>query len=252
MDLIRRPEVPDRASISDEEINELAESIRERGLLVPIQVNRRDSGYEIVFGDRRYLACKKLGLKRIRCIVKDYDQKEMIIDRAIENVARRNLSDIEEARAFIRLHDVGGLSWEEIGRRVGYTGGSVKRKTALLTMDMSIQESIHEKKISVGVAEAIMRCPDVAHREYLLSLAIEHGVTVTVMRMWVDDFLSSLRKSEGDVSEGGGPRFPGVAEPVFRACQLCRGPVEIGKMMRIECCEECGRAIIDVIKSGGR
>jgi hypothetical protein len=117
----------------------------------------------------------------------------------------------------------------------------------LLSMAEEIQQAIHARKVSIGVAEEITRCSDRAHREYLLELAIEHGVTVLVMRQWIDDWRRSLSVNKDDVAGGGGVMFPGAATPVYRACQLCKGAVDINSMVRIECCKECGAAVMEMV-----
>ncbi|GAI89218.1 unnamed protein product, partial [marine sediment metagenome] len=101
LDLIDRPRDPDRIEIGRVEVSELAASIKERGLLQPITVAERNGRYEIVYGDRRFLAYQELGLDEIACVVRKYDEGEIAVDRAVENLQRVNLTVLEEARSFL-------------------------------------------------------------------------------------------------------------------------------------------------------
>lgn len=251
LELIDRPAVSDRLEITEEEIDEMAESIKQRTQLSAIQVNEGNGRFEIVFGDRRFLAIKKLGWPTIKAVVRKYSKEDVIIDRATENLGRKNLSVIEEARSCLRLHDAAGLSWDQIGKRVGVSGGVIKRRVALLKMEDRIIDAVHKGQIGYGIAEELGRCADDAHRRYLLDLAIEHGVTVAIMRGWVNEWIQAQSRSTVDIGGTGGVRFPGTSEAIYRACQLCRGPVDINKMVRIECCEECGQAIMKIVRGEG-
>ena len=251
LDLIDRPQRISRFDIPDDEISELTESIRERGLLQSITVAERDGRYEIVFGDRRFLACKKLGLENIRCVVRKYSNMDVAIDRATENNQRANLSPLEEAAEYFNLHEGHGMSWDQIGKMLGKSGGLILRRVKVLKMDERIQRALHEKKISLGVAEELHRCPDPTQMVYLLEMCIDHGVTVTVVRGWVNDVVNAVRRKASDI-EGTGPELE-VYEPqtLFRACSLCQGPIDIMKMRRIEACPSCHDAIMKIVREGG-
>ena len=251
LDLIDRPQRVSRFDIPDDEISELAESIRERGLLQAITVAEREGRYEIVFGDRRFLACKKLGHESMRCVVRKYADVDVAIDRATENKQRANLSPLEEASEYQNLHEKHGMSWDQIGKMLGLSGGFVLRRVKVLKMDERVQRALHEKKINLGVAEELHRCPDPTQMVYLLEMCVEHGVTVAVVRGWVNDVVSNIRRQASDIEEGRGE--PEVYEPqkLFRACSLCQDPVDIMKMRRIEACPSCHDAILKILKEGG-
>jgi len=251
MELIDRPRRVSRFDILETEIDELAESIRERGLLQAITVAERDGRFEVVFGDRRYLAHKKLGLEKIRAVVREYSDKDIAIDRATENGQRANLSPLEEASEYSNLHEAHGMSYEQIGRPLGKSGGVIKRLIMLLSMDERIQKALHEKKISMGVAEELHRCPDLAHSLYLLEMCVEHGVTVAVARGWVNDYVSQARRRATDVGGGGGDYPVYETQPIFRACALCKGPVDLMKLKHLETCPECFDAILKIVREGG-
>ena len=251
LDLIDRPQRVSRFDIPEDEIAELAESIRERGLLQAITVADRDGRYEIVFGDRRFLACKKLDLEKIRCVVRKYADVDVAIDRATENNQRANLSPLEEAAEYFNLHEKHGMTWDQIGKMLGKAGGSIMRRVKVLKMDERIQRALHDKKITLGVAEELHRCPDQTQMVYLLEMCVEHGVTVMVARGWVDDVVSNIRRQVADIESGRGELEVYEPQKLFRACSLCQDPVDIMKMRRIEACPSCHDAIIKILREGG-
>jgi len=251
IELIDRPKRVSRFDIPDDEIDELAESIRERGLLQAITVAERDGRFEVVFGDRRFLACKKLGFASIRGAVRKYSELDIAIDRATENGQRANLSPLEEAAEYVNIHETHGLTWEQIGKMLGKSGGLIVRRVRVLKMHDKIQKAIHEKKISLGVAEELHRCPDQTHALYLLEMCVDHGVTVAVVRDWVNDFVSAVRRGASDVEGGGGEFSVYEGQPIFRACALCRGPVDLMKIKHLETCPECFEAILKIVREGG-
>jgi len=249
--LIDRPRRVSRFDIPEAEISELAESIRERGLLQAITVADRDGRFEVVFGDRRFLAHKKLGLEKIRAVVREYSDKDIAIDRATENGQRADLSPLEAAAEYVNMHEAHNMSWDQIGKPLGKSGGVVKRLAMILSMDERIQKAIHEKKISMGVAEELHRCPDLTHSLYLLEMCVEHGVTVAVARGWVNDYVGQARRRASDIEGGGDDRPVYEMQPIFRACALCKGPVDLMKIKHLEACPECFDAILKIVREGG-
>lgn len=245
MELIDRPKRVSRFDIPDEEIEELARSIKERGLLQSIRVSEKDGRYEIVFGDRRYLAHEKLGLTEIRAVIKEYNARDVALDRVTENSQRKNLSPIEEASEYVNLVEAHNMEYEEIGKMLGITGGVVKRRVLLLSCSEDIQRALHNGKICIGVAEELMRCPDGTHKEYLLEMCVEHGVTVALARKWVNDRLDEIRREESDVERGGGSLGAPGTNPTYVACQLCKEPMEISSAQTIRPCPTCFLTIVE-------
>ena len=248
LELIDRPRDPDRMDIGKNEVSELADSIKERGLLQPITVAERDGRYEIVYGDRRFLAHQELGLAKIACVVRQYDDSEIAVDRAVENLQRVDLTVLEEAKVYQRMMDKGGLDDGKIGKLVGKSGGMVKRKRYLLRMPGSFQEQMHSGGVSPSVAECLMGVGDATHRDYLLEMAVEHGVTLIVARGWVDDWKRSQREIE--TVEGRGMRDVAVYEekPIYIPCDICGGPENLKDIKRLSTCKACFKIILKSLR----
>ena len=250
--LIDRPTEVARMEITREEINELAESISEQGLLLPIGLNISGNRYEVVHGDRRLLAVRQLGQKTIMARVVELSKKEVALARATENLQRKNLTPVEEAKQYFGMHKELKLSLEEIGKKIGKSPGIVKRRMDVLRMPESFQIALHAKKIGLGVAEELWSCSDAAHREYLLEMAIEHGVTTNVARMWVLDFNKQQRAKASGTGEGGGVGSVMENDPIYRSCDLCKEPVDLSKVKELRMCEPCFNAIVEIIRGGGK
>jgi len=248
LDLIDRPDDIVRMEIDDVELKELADSISERGLMQPIGVTPRGDRYLIVFGDRRYLAHELLKRKEIMCRIEDVEDTQVVIDRAMENIQRVNLTPFEEGHIYAGLKEKAGMSLEEISRRVGKSPGVVHRRMDILRMPESFQKALHSGGISISVAEDLWSCPDAAKREYFLELAVEHGITHKVARQWIDDFRKELRvRSEGVEGSREG-LAPYEDTPIFRACDLCKGPVEYQDLKELRICTRCFEGIMEAVK----
>lgn len=252
MGLIDEPEGIIRIEIDMEKIDELAESIRAVGQLQPILLRPKDGRYEIIYGHRRFMAVQRLGKARISASVKEIDDETAAIMRATENIARENLSIIEEAAIYQDLRDQGGLRIDQIGRKMGMSAGLIMRRLELLKMPNCLTRALHKKQINYGVAEELWQLGESPEMEYYLMLAIDHGATVLVVRGWVKEKLNERRRLSSDVGKGGGDdRSPMELKPSYYACDICEKPVDLNESIVKRMCQECAGTIkqaLEVIK----
>jgi len=136
---------PIRTEQDEEKLNELAQSIKEQGLIVPIKVRPNGNGYEVVYGHRRLEACKRTGLGEIEAIVEGVDDKDQLIQALIENVVREDMNPIDTAKGIKSLQDKSGWSLREIERRGIIKHERASRLLALLNEDEEIQDLISGK-----------------------------------------------------------------------------------------------------------
>jgi len=238
-----------RIEISDEGIDELANSIQSIGQLQAILLRPVGDRLEIVFGHRRFLAIKKLGYAKIRAEVKDLSDVEVALMRATENIVALRLSPIEEGAVYVDLLDNHKLSLDEVGKRMGKSIGVVKRRMDLLKMPACLQKAIHSKKINYGVAEELWALGDIGKIEYYLQFAVEHGATVLVVRQWVQDEKKKMRTQERDVGGSDSLANPMQRRPVFVPCDVCLEAMEVGTETVIRACEVCTKAISKAMHS---
>jgi len=240
MKQIDRPVKIARDTIDPERVRELAESIRESGLQQPIKVRPVNGRYEIVFGDRRYLAHKLLELKTIKAIVTEMDDHETVVIRGIENLQRENLTPSEEAACYKLLKVEGGLGIPQIAKRVGKTYLTIQKYLALAECSEEERRAVDQKKISMQVLACLKEIEDPESFKYHFEMAAANGVTINVARLWVDDYLKSKM---GQFYSDGGSGPPGGVEsaprPVYMTCECCQGAVEMKDVRSMVVCIPC-------------
>jgi len=251
LDLIDEPKGVVRLEIDCQEIEDLAESIDEVGLLQPIVVRPDEKRFEIIFGHRRYLAHEFLKRRDIACIVRVLSDVECAIMRGTENLQRVNLSPIEEAAIYADLRDNHGLKHDQIGKKFGKSAGVVKRRLDLLKMPPQLQKAVHSKTINYSVAEELWSLGDNSAIDYFLGYAVDHGATKEVVRSWVKDWKDQKRREESASVGGGGDRSPMETRPVYVPCDLCLKAMELGKETLFRTCPKCSKVITDAVKGEG-
>lgn len=245
---IDEPEGIIRLEIDQDEISELAKSIAEIGQLQPIVLRRSGDRFEVVAGHRRFLAHKLLEAKTIKATIHEMDGKIAALSRATENLARVNLTPVEEAAIYANLIQQHEMPIEEIAKRMGKSPSVVKRRLDIFKMPVSLQQSIHTGKINAGVAEELWRISDETDRDYHLELAIENGVTRRVAREWVSAWLKQQKSKQNTSEFIGGESPPYVERPVYISCDICAGPMKLGDEILIRACPECAAKIRSALK----
>ena len=148
-----------RRSFSPEELRDLVESVREKGVLQPVIVRPTAAGYELVAGERRLRAALAAGVGTIPAIVKKYSDRESLEAALVENVQRADLNAIELAEAYHRLAAEFSLSHEEIARRVGKDRVTVANTVRLLKLPAAVKQAVVDGRISAGHARALLSAP---------------------------------------------------------------------------------------------
>lgn len=232
-----------RMEIDPGPVEELARSISEVGLLQPIVLRADGARYEIIAGHRRYLAYCSLGLKFIRATVVKMTDQEAVIARATENLARVDLTPIEEASIYFDLVDGHGMTFEQVGQKMGKTAGTIKRRMDLLKMPPLLQTAVHKGQVSMSAAEELWPISNPTDLEYYLLFAIENGCTKDVARQWCAQWKDGQRRLSDPSDEGGQSASPFQPRPYFVACDLCDGPEELNNIVRLGICPKCHEII---------
>uniref|UniRef100_A0A7V3KMV4 ParB/RepB/Spo0J family partition protein n=1 Tax=candidate division WOR-3 bacterium TaxID=2052148 RepID=A0A7V3KMV4_UNCW3 len=244
MDLIDRPIKIARELIDPEKVRELAESIREIGLLQPVILRPSNGRYEMVAGDRRYLAHKMLNLKEIKAVVMDLDDHETVVIRGIENLQRENLTPSEEAKFYQLLYEEGGLSASQIAKKTGRALSTITRYLRFAECPEEVRKAVDNKEISLLVLETLMEIDDPDIFNYHFKMAVANGINNTTARIWVDDYLKT--KAGTYYSEGEGVHQSNIeieTRPSFMTCDVCLGPVEIKVIKNLMVCPECRKKV---------
>jgi ParB family chromosome partitioning protein len=196
--------------------------------------------YEIVFGDRRYLAHKLLDLKTIKAIVTEMDDQETVVIRGIENLQRENLTPSEEAMTYVALKKEGGLNVSQIAKRVAKTPHTIKRYLDFAENPVEIRRAVDEKKVSMLVLLTLREIEDPDIFKYHWEMAYQNGISVQVARLWVDDYLKT--KAGVWLSSGGGLPVGASdtpAKPVYLTCESCLAAVEMKDVRSVVVCIPC-------------
>lgn len=160
-----------RKNFDEDALEELAESIKQFGLLQPILVQDRKTYYEIIAGERRWRAAKKAGLKEVPVIIKNLSEQEIVEISLIENIQRENLNPIEEAQAYKRLLTEFHLKQDEVAERVAKSRTAVTNSMRLLKLCDNVQQMIIDDMISTGHARALITIED-ADQQYAIAQQI--------------------------------------------------------------------------------
>ena len=149
-----------RKNFDEDALLELAESIKQFGVLQPLLVQKKDDYYEIIAGERRWRAAKLAGLKEVPVIIKDFSDQEVAEIVLIENIQRENLNPVEEAKGYSELVESYGMTQEEVAKTVGRSRSSVANAMRLLALPEEIQEMLENGDISTGHGKALLAFDD--------------------------------------------------------------------------------------------
>jgi len=145
-----------RKTFNEEPLQELVQSIREKGILQPLVVRRKGERYELIAGERRWRAAQKAGIKEVPILVRNVSESELLELSLIENIQRENLNPIEEAEAYKGLAEQFHLTQEDISQKVGKDRATVANALRLLKLPPEIKQSLAEGKVTVGHARALL------------------------------------------------------------------------------------------------
>jgi ParB family chromosome partitioning protein len=168
-----------RRHFEAEAVSGLAESIREQGLIQPVVVRpRSQGGYELIAGERRWRAAREAGIEAVPAVVREADDRESLLLAVVENVAREDLSPVEEARAYAVLLDEFGLALSDVATRVGRSKPAVSNRVRLLELPPDVLGMVERGQLSEGHARAVLAVPDQDGRRALARRIVQKGMTV--------------------------------------------------------------------------
>ena len=167
-----------RQTFDEESIANLAESIRENGLIQPIVVRKTAMGYQIIAGERRWRACRMLGMNEITAVVKEFDDEQVAKAALIENIQREDLNPIEEAATYKDLMEKYNMTQEQLSKVVGKSRSSIANSVRMLDMPELIQDYLINGKLNIGQAKAIGAAKDAETMEQIARQASDGKLTV--------------------------------------------------------------------------
>jgi ParB family chromosome partitioning protein len=202
-----------RKTFSDEQLQELVDSIREKGILQPLLVRRKSDGYELIAGERRWRAAQRAGLREIPILVRDVSDSEMLELSLIENIQRENLNPIEEAEAYKRLVEQFHFTQEEISKKVGKDRTTIANTVRLLRLPPEIKLSLAEGKITMGHARAFLSLDGVDKQKLLWKKLLAGGLSVRQ----TESLVKRLRTRSSPTPRRSNPEWSALVEELQRA-----------------------------------
>ena len=193
-----------RKNFNKEALNELANSIKENGILQPITVRKRkEGGFEIIAGERRWRAAQSAGLHEVPAIIKIMGDREVLQMALIENIQREDLDPVEEAESYQRLIEEFSLSQQEAAEKVGKERSSVANALRLLALPLEIRDMLSAKMITVGHAKAILSLSDKNKQASFAKRVAESGISVRAL----ENEIKSFQRTVGKTPESTDPRL---------------------------------------------
>ena len=191
-----------RKNFNEDKIHELAESIKQHGLIEPLIVQKGKKGfYTIIAGERRWRAAREAGVKEIPVVVKDYSDQQVMEIALIENIQREDLNAIEEAEAYDRLIRDFNLKQDEVAERVSKSSVAITNSLRLLKLDERVREMIIEDKIKSGHARALLGVSDGDEQYKLAVMIFDNSMSVRETEKMVKKYLADKKKPVKEVRE---------------------------------------------------
>jgi len=195
-----------RKHFDESKIEELAASVKEKGILEPLIVRRTDRGYELIVGERRWRAAQKAGLKEVPVLVKEAQGREALEISLIENLQREDLNPIEAAEAFKHLIQEFDISQEDLSKRMGKDRTTITNTLRLLKLPTEIRNELLQNHITSGHARAILSLESKEKQKELCALIVRKGLSVreaeVIAKRWVEKSgkpLAPSAKKRGDL-----------------------------------------------------
>jgi len=194
-----------RKHFDESKLQELAESIKEKGILEPLIVRKTDQGYELIVGERRWRAAQKAGLKEIPVVVKEAEGREALEISLIENLQREDLNPIEAAEAFKHLIEEFKISQEDLSKRIGKDRTTIANTLRLLKLPIEIRNQLLQNRITSGHARAILSLESKEKQKELCALIIKKSLSVreaeALAKRWSEKPKKSITavKKKGDL-----------------------------------------------------
>ena len=190
-----------RRNFEEDALLELADSIKQYGVLQPLIVRKRNDYYEIIAGERRWRAAKTAGVKEVPVIIKEYNEQEILEIALIENIQRENLNPIEEAMAFKKLLEEFNLKQDEVAERVSKSRTAVTNSMRLLKLDQRVQQMIIDDMISTGHARALLAIDDPEQQYVLANKIFDEKLSVRETEKLIKEIKNPKKQKEKKIIE---------------------------------------------------
>lgn len=190
-----------RIHFDERALQELAESIRQNGLIQPISVRQVADRYEIIAGERRWRACKIAGLEKVPCYILTPSENQAAEMSLVENIQREDLTAIEEAKAFVEIMSRSGMTQEQVARRIGKSQSSIANKIRLLNLAQEVQDAVVDRQLSERHARALLALPQ-EQQTAAYHYIVDRGLNVRQSEAYVEKVLQGKTHKRRQKTKG--------------------------------------------------
>lgn len=202
-----------RSEFDEEKLKELSESIKENGVIQPITIeDAKDGTFYIIAGERRTRASKMAGLKKVPVQLSAYSEQKKLEVALIENIQRADLNPVEEAKAYYKLMELGGLKQEEVAQKVGKNRATVANAIRLLKLPEDIQNALVSGQITPGHARALLMVKDKMNMQILFGKIVGQGLSVHQAEVMAGEINNPQPKEKKSGSSKGATRDPDLID----------------------------------------
>ena len=237
------PERNDRLDVDRRAIADLADSIQRLGLLQPLLVRQVDDAFDLVAGHRRYAALRILGHTTAPVHVVPLSDPQLPAVRLDENLHRSDLTPLEIANALYRVQHFTNATHSELAARFGRSEQWIDRYLSLVAFPPELQQALHDRKISIAVAQELALVESPEHGLSLLDAAINHGCTAVQARLWRVTANTNPAQPPTAHSPNQPPPLAGGATRVSRECFICREQADVTTMTYTTICPTCAAGV---------
>ena len=225
-----------RTGFNNEKLSDLIASIKEKGVLQPILVRSRESGFEVIAGERRLRAAQALGIKDVPVIVKDVSDQDALVLALIENVQREDLNALEEAEGYKRLISEFNMTQDIVAQSVGKNRSTVGNLLRLLKLPDEIKKALYDGSLSMGHARALLSIESVIEQKKLFEKTVQKQLSVRELENLIKPELSRLARRKPAHALHKDPHLVSIEEKLQR---------DLGTKVRIIAKNKRGKAIIE-------
>ena len=226
-----------RTNFDSEKLSDLITSIKEKGVLQPILVRKKENGYEIIAGERRLRAARALAMDEVPVIVKSVNDQEALVLALVENIQREELNAIEEAHAFKRLIDDFNFTQDIVAQSVGKDRSTISNFLRLLRLPGEIQKSISSETISMGHARALLSVENSREQKRLFDRTIKKGLSVRELENLIKPGISRSGKRKKIIASQQKDTYLAAIEEELQKI--------LGTKVRIQAQQKRGKVVIE-------
>jgi len=245
---IKPPEIDHRLGENEEDFQELVDSIKIYGILLPLILKKVNDHYEVIAGHRRYQAAKINGHEVAPCTIVDGTNKELEFLKLHENLKRKDLSDVDQGYTFIKLHQEFDLTEENISHLCGKSIAYVSQHMSLVCGDSSIMHAVANGAINFSVSRSLNHVKNEEDRHRLLKYAVDNGCSVEVADSWAHE-ANRQREEQADIPKENQKDFepPPTMVPVY-PCFSCNTGFEASQLRYVRFCPSCHNLLLKSVQ----